>query len=492
MTRYFGLKLTIVLISFTLIISFASAVFDYNKLKDEVRAGHETKIKMAGDKIVDALHTIDQIYEVTDRTTANKMKENTEIMLNMYEKDPEFNNWDFSSLSKKFGMDIFIINAENVVVNSSFEPDIGLDFDECCGSLARALDERRKGSSFHHDGMDAQQATGEIKTFSYMPTPDGKYLLELSMLLEKDELFKQFNFLNAIASMKDDYDAINSIHVYSRNGLILGYTDIDGEPKMISDEMRPVFLEALREEEAKDVVKKTEQGPVTYRYIPYTADDRGDYLVRRVVEIIYNEAELEGLLKFYQYDFINRQIFILLAVSLLSIIIARLIAKPVHLSFHDSLTGLKNRAAFEVETTKRLKKKNDTVALMMIDIDNFKIVNDELGHIEGDFILVHTAEAIQRVVGKQGIAARLGGDEFIVIFSNAQKAEITQIATLLLKEINSGYLEFQKEKEINVSISIGIAYAIEGEELNEIYDKADQALYASKENGKNQYTLYSS
>lgn len=332
--------------------------------------------------------------------------------------------------------------------------------------------------------MDTQQATGEIRTFSYMPTPDGKYLIELSMGIENDVFFKQFNFLDRITALENEYEAIDTIYVYSRSGYILGYAMMDGTEVKIDEEFRPVFLEALNTGKAKDVVEVTPQGKVTHRYIPYTDEKERDYPVKRVVKIIYNEVELESLLKFYKSSFINRQIFILFSIILLSMIIARLIAQPIHLAFHDSLTGLKNRAAFEAELKRLLKKKNSKIALMMIDIDNFKLVNDELGHIKGDLILMKTAEKIRRVVGRNGFATRLGGDEFVVIFKNIKEDELSKVSNILLKGVS------REENEINLSLSIGIAYAEKDEELITLYEKADQALYKSKENGKNQYTFY--
>lgn len=484
MNKYFRLRLTFTLICFSLVVSFVSALIDYNELKETVRAAHERRIKETGDKIVDSLSTIDQIYRLTDRTNANLMEEKTKILIQKYEEDANFDHWDFNALKNEFGMDIFIINEENIVEYSSLEPDIGMDFKECCTSFAQVLDRRREGKSFHHDGMDTQQATGEIRTFSYMPTPDGKYLIELSMGIENDVFFKQFNFLDRITALENEYEAIDTIYVYSRSGYILGYAMMDGTEVKIDEEFRPVFLEALNTGKAKDVVEVTPQGKVTHRYIPYTDEKERDYPVKRVVKIIYNEVELESLLKFYKSSFINRQIFILFSIILLSMIIARLIAQPIHLAFHDSLTGLKNRAAFEAELKRLLKKKNSKIALMMIDIDNFKLVNDELGHIKGDLILMKTAEKIRRVVGRNGFATRLGGDEFVVIFKNIKEDELSKVSNILLKGVS------REENEINLSLSIGIAYAEKDEELITLYEKADQALYKSKENGKNQYTFY--
>lgn len=442
---------------------------------------------MIGDTVVQSLHTIDQVYRITDEATANKMKENTLTLLNLYEQNPNFDQWDFAELKKQFGMDVFIVSDKNIVIHTSFEQDLGLNFEECCGSFSDLLHERRVSGAFHHDGIDIQQATGEIKKFSYMGTPDQKYLIELSASLENDNVFKRFNFLETIDQLEKDYAPIQSIHVYSPNGIILGYTDKDGKSQEVLDEMRPVFLEARRTGVPKEAIRNEEQGVVTYRYIPYVAEENLGFPMKRIVEIVYSEAELEGSLKFYRDEFIYQQLIIIVAVILLAIIIGRLTAKPIHLAFHDSLTDLKNRAAFEMEIEKRLNRKKGIIALMIIDMDNFKQVNDRLGHVEGDRVLVETAKTIKKVVGEKNIAARVGGDEFVVVLSNIERTEQTKIASSLIQHLNEIYDDINRQLDADLSISIGIAIAEEDEKLKSLFDRADKALYNAKQNGKNQF-----
>lgn len=491
MDKQFRFRLTMILIIFALVISFIIAVFDFNKLMSRVVLEHDNKVELAETTIINSLHTIDEVYDFTDKTTAEKMEAYSEEMVTMYEADPDFSNWDFDALSKRYGMEIYIINAENVITHSSFERDIGLDFVKCCGSLAKLIDERRENNVFAHDGMDIQQVSGQIKKFSYMPTPDQQYIIELGFSLEEDEIFKRFNFLETIEALEEKYSLINSINVYSPGGLILGYTSADGKSKEVIDEMKPIFKEVLRNGEAKEKVMKTDEGNVTYRYVPYSADEVRGLSTKRIVEIVYNEVALEDLLVDYRNQFLLELLIIVMAVVGLSYFIARLVSRPVYLAFHDSLTDLKNRAAFEDELLKRLEKKNQSVALMMIDIDNFKMVNDKLGHGEGDRILKHTANIINKESGEGNVAARVGGDEFVVVFTNVSEDEIRKIANTIIDKNYYEYSALQRAGELDVSISAGIAYAEEDETIGSLYDKADRALYKSKENGKNQYTIYS-
>lgn len=488
MVRYSRLYLTAVLIMFTLLISGAIGLYDYYQGQQQIRANHEKEIEVIENSVVQSLHVIDQMYHLADESLGETMKENMDILMEKYHENPSFGQWDFQQLKNQFGMDIYIIDHNIKVIYSSFEKDVGLDFAVCCGSLADTLEERLLGNEFKHDGMDLHQITGEINKFAYMPTPDNKYLFELSMPLEDGEVFQSFNILKKMDQLVEEYKPIHSIRLYNPTGLSFNGSNAE-DVKEIPEEMRPYFDEAKRTSEKRELVKNINGQNVTYRYIPYQSIHENDYPMRRIVEIVYNEVELEGLLKFYREGFLYQQLIILFAVVLLSIFIGRIIAKPIHLAFHDSLTNLRNRAAFEIEGERRLKC-GDDMTLMMIDVDNFKEVNDQLGHSKGDCLLVKIAKALQNNVQSKELISRIGGDEFVIICSGKTKDEMAATAELLLHNLNEVCGDINKQYDLDVSISIGIAYAEAGEELRALYDKADQALYQAKRNGKNQYAFY--
>lgn len=490
MGREFGIRLTIVLIVFSLIFSLLIAVFDYRKLSERVRIGQNTKIAMAEDKIIDSLSTIDKVYNVFDYQTADRMEAYSKELLAKYEAEPDFSKWNFAELRKQFNMDVFILDEKNTVIHASLLQDVGLDFSACCPVFSKLLDKRRSGSEFVHDGMDIQTKTGELKKFSYMPTPDHRYLIELGVEIEDEEIFQQFNFLKTIDMLEKNYDdVIRSIRVYNSSGTLIGMKESE-EFRKIGDSQRPLFKEALQSGRAKEDILVENGQRMTYRYIPYAADVRRGLSTDRVVEIIYTDVELSSMLSSYKNDFIIQFGAILAAAVGLSFIIARLMARPVYLAFHDSLTGLKNRAAFEEAFKKRLDKNSEGQALMMIDLDNFKSINDRLGHREGDRILKLAATTIKDVAGHKNIAARVGGDEFIVLLSEIDKAEAERIASKLIRKVNEEFSNLRRKVQVAPSISVGIAFASENDDFDTLYEKADQALYRSKENGKNQYNFY--
>jgi diguanylate cyclase (GGDEF)-like protein len=224
--------------------------------------------------------------------------------------------------------------------------------------------------------------------------------------------------------------------------------------------------------------------------VPYEAEIARGYSTNRVVEIIYNENDLNAALSRSRNEFISQLIIIFAGAIFISFTIARWVARPMYLAFHDSLTGLKNRAAFEEIVKEKLGKKSERLALMMIDLDNFKLVNDRLGHAEGDHILKAAAHTIRRCCGKNQEATRLGGDEFAAIFTGVDKNGIQLIASSLIQAINEQFREVNYRNQIDISVSIGIAFANSDDDVESLYEKADRALYDSKANGKNQFQIF--
>ncbi len=160
-----------------------------------------------------------------------------------------------------------------------------------------------------------------------------------------------------------------------------------------------------------------------------------------------------------------------------------------HMATHDSLTGLVNRNLFMDRLNKVLQhsaRSEKGIAVMFIDLDGFKKVNDNLGHVAGDQLLVEVAARLKSSVRKSDTVGRYGGDEFIVLLLEVDdKEKIRSIAEKLLAQLQ---FHFSIEHEnINVSASIGIAIGSSGDERSALIDSADTAMYQAKEKGKNCY-----
>jgi diguanylate cyclase (GGDEF)-like protein/PAS domain S-box-containing protein len=159
----------------------------------------------------------------------------------------------------------------------------------------------------------------------------------------------------------------------------------------------------------------------------------------------------------------------------------------------DALTGLPNRRLFGSrlhEDVSKAERNHSQVALLFIDLDRFKEVNDTLGHDIGDRLLIESANRIRQCVRISDMVARLGGDEFVVTI--AEYAETVQIARLSQQIVDALSQPFQFENQVAyVSASIGIAcYPDDADNLNTLVSRADQAMYAAKAQGRNGYCFF--
>ena len=163
-----------------------------------------------------------------------------------------------------------------------------------------------------------------------------------------------------------------------------------------------------------------------------------------------------------------------------------------HMAYYDSLTGLPNRTFFSINLAKVLeenKKAGDWVAVFFVDIDNFKTVNDSIGHSFGDELLQQVAKLL-KPFAQEDFCARLGGDEFVLILPNIQsKEEIEQVANNILTSFEEPFCLDQREFFISVSIGIAVAPQ-DGEDGEILLKNADAAMYNAKQAGKNTYRRY--
>lgn len=158
----------------------------------------------------------------------------------------------------------------------------------------------------------------------------------------------------------------------------------------------------------------------------------------------------------------------------------------------DSLTKLYNRYGMETWITKQLNKMSDTdqAAMLIIDVDNFKYVNDTFGHMLGDALLIDIADTIKSLFIGDFFCGRIGGDEYQIFVMNISKDVLCSKADTLCKTIKEKYEK--GPQNYNISLSIGIAFSDteKGHTYGELYKMADLALYQSKLEGKNCFSLF--
>jgi len=158
----------------------------------------------------------------------------------------------------------------------------------------------------------------------------------------------------------------------------------------------------------------------------------------------------------------------------------------------DYLTGLKNRLYFTERSTELIslsKRHQRTFSLVMIDIDDFKQINDRYGHAKGDEVLKAFADSFSKILRESDIGARIGGEEFVLLLAETEITGALVIAERLRKTIEQGNLSYQWVLEaIPFTVSIGVTefQMDDDDNIDKLLKRADEALYRAKYNGKNQ------
>ncbi len=167
--------------------------------------------------------------------------------------------------------------------------------------------------------------------------------------------------------------------------------------------------------------------------------------------------------------------------------------KLKHLASHDALTHLINRHEFEMLLEKAIANSErdlTSFALLVLDLDNFKSINDTMGHMHGDSLLIQFADRLRGLIRKGDILSRIGGDEFTLITGTLRSVTaIRKLIERLLKDLKRPYTI--DGKQITMSVSIGIAiYPGDGKNTQDLLMNADIAMYTAKKLGKNTYQFY--
>lgn len=181
-----------------------------------------------------------------------------------------------------------------------------------------------------------------------------------------------------------------------------------------------------------------------------------------------------------------------LTVAIISAARQQLLLQVRHLASHDQLSGLLNRRAFEQQAAENLQAFNQqrqSVAVLMLDIDRFKVINDTWGHSAGDQILVSFARLAGECLGDRGIFGRIGGEEFSILMPVHSADEARQMAEDIRQRFAQAATDLGSGNTVQATVSIGVVTSLGPEPLKHLLLRADKALYEAKRQGRNQVQL---
>ncbi|MDH4764118.1 diguanylate cyclase [Pseudomonas sp. CBMAI 2609] len=181
-----------------------------------------------------------------------------------------------------------------------------------------------------------------------------------------------------------------------------------------------------------------------------------------------------------------------LTVAIVSITRQQLLIQVQYLAAHDQLSGLLNRRAFDQQTSEALpvlSRHNRLVAVLMLDIDHFKRINDTWGHAAGDQVLIAFARIAQECIPQNGVLGRMGGEEFAALFPVDTVEEARHIAETLRQRFEDTTVDYALQTRIKATVSVGVVTARGAEQAQPLMVQADRALYLAKGSGRNRVEL---
>ncbi|MCT4796131.1 sensor domain-containing diguanylate cyclase, partial [Exiguobacterium alkaliphilum] len=252
---------------------------------------------------------------------------------------------------------------------------------------------------------------------------------------------------------------------------VLGYTPSFYEGKNTLDFIHPRDVASTRQ----TLQTITAASPLTLEFRHAHDDGRWIWLETKI-QAIYSDA---GTL--LHYLTVTREIMQ-----------RKVVEKQLrHLAYHDTLTDLPNRRYFLAyldESLSRIEEEAEALAILSLDLDRFKLINDTLGHDIGDELLRQLANRLTHVLRKQDVIARFGGDEFIVLIRYNDPIAPHRVAEKVLAALEQPW-QIETHEFVTTS-SIGIACCDGATTSKQLLKRADLALYEAKSNGRNGYAVY--
>jgi diguanylate cyclase (GGDEF)-like protein/PAS domain S-box-containing protein len=298
--------------------------------------------------------------------------------------------------------------------------------------------------------------------------------LEAKILKEKDEFIETFktiidSTLEGIIIYDENKKCIQVNKVITN---LLGYTDIEMIAKDALD-----FIAPSSKDFVKRVIKNNNQEAYEAQMLRKDGSTFPAMLRGKDLKILDKVIRISAVMDISELKLKEKE--------------------NLHLAQYDHLTKIPNRLMLKEifsHLSKSIKRNSHYGALLFIDLDYFKTVNDFKGHTVGDIILIETAQRLKNILRETDFIARLGGDEFIILIDTRNSVKNTVVNNInivsnkILKEIRKPYLI--SEHDLRLTASIGIILFKENDNLDELMKYADTAMYSSKEKGRNRFSYF--
>ncbi|WP_041595765.1 GGDEF domain-containing protein [Halanaerobium hydrogeniformans] len=487
------------IILLTLVIMFIS-YNNYQRSNVLIENNYEKRQKLVERNIVDSIIHVDQSLKIADNQLNMEMRKYSQVLLDKYKDNPNVKEWNLEELKKEFvDYEIFIVNSDLKVTATTYAPDLGLDFNRF-PSFAESLRQRLKGDSLVIDRLDLSINTGEFKKYSYQPTPDNQYLLELSVdILKRFPALKDLKLFRDVDNLIAEYEIVEDIGLYRVDALQGNVSRLSNEEPFLYSEI-PEYEAELASNAAQSNQMQSRNiqangSNYIHNFFPAIVEDSlesSQGWASYIVGIQYNESVMQADINFNRNLFlINSMIMFVILLIFIGIVIY-LLQNLENQAYHDQLTGLANRdlvvKSFS-DLKEKAKNRQKKIGILFLDIDNFKEINDNYGHDVGDKVLKEVADLLSSSLRSNDKLFRLGGDEFVITVTAINSMEeIKQVAKRIVDAFKEPLIVDQSNFFISVSLGISI-YPEHGQDLSELLKNADNAMYRAKQQ-KEDYILY--
>lgn len=475
------------------IILFAFYYQNYNYTKDLIIDKSLEERNLVEKNILHSLKYMNHSYKILGNFLNEEMRNISQDLVKKYKENPDIFEWNLEEIKSQYkDYEIYIIDRDLKVIRTTQKTDLGLDFNQF-PNFARLLKKRMAGDSFVVDRMDISTKTQRLKKYSYIPTPDHNYLIELSIDIQKaNPTIKKLNVFKHAQKLANNHKELNSITYYkahrnaSKVGAVVNNEEIIIDTD-ISRDIQKQVAKTLKSQKVRTLSGERVEEIVNTKYVPYLSYKNGntiDWWNSYVVRLDYNNEIITNKISKTKNLFVFRISSLLFLFLIFNLFILYSLKKINRLSSLDPVTGISNRELFYERFQKHMKKvkrsNSSFIPILFIDINRFKAINDQYGHDVGDIVLYRVAQTLRNNLRKNDLVVRAGGDEFYVMLEDILSLEHADLVVQKLYNVFKAPFVIN-DYLIHLDISIGMSfYPSDGHHLKELIQKADHSMYANK------------